>query len=157
MHETAGSVEDAPPECLGLRVAPDAWQAEELEPPHEVCGQDDDHEPGGVVLEAREGKAGEPRVLQAADVLFDMRVRPHGDVEISRVAVLVGVEAPVAVVERGEEAALGAGVEWLTPDDEPGSFGQLAILDRTWIAGSTTSLRLARTVGNSDPRPLSRC
>ena len=28
-------------------------------------------------------------------------------------------------------------------------------LPRTWIAGSTTSLRHARTVGNSDPRPLS--
>ena len=35
------------------------------------------------------------------------------------------------------------------------SDGAGANLRGTWIAGSTTSLRLARTVGNSDPRPLS--
>ncbi len=46
---------------------------------------------------------------------------PHGDIEVDRVPGLVGVKAPVAVLERGEQAPLGAGVKRLSSHDEPGA------------------------------------
>ena len=52
-----------------------------------------------------------------------MGVGAHEGVEGDGVAVLVGVEAPVAELERGEEAVLGTGVQRLAPDDEPGADG----------------------------------
>ena len=84
------------------------------------------HHPVGVGLEAGEGEAAEPGVLQALDVLLDVGVGPHGGVEGDGVAVLVGVEAPVAEVEGREQAALGSGVQRLAPDDAAGALGKLA-------------------------------
>ena len=86
-------------------------------------------QPVGVVFEAREGEPVETGVLQATDVLFDVGMGAHHDVELAGVSVLVGVEAPVAVLEGGEEAALGAGMERLASDDEPGAVGELRIVD----------------------------
>ena len=136
----------------GHRASP--VEAEQLEPAHQVGGQGHGHHPGGVGLEAGEGKPGEPRVLQSLDVLFDVGVGPHGGVEFDRVPVLVGVEAPVAEVEGGEEAALGSGVQRLPADDAAECHGQLVVVDQrgqlahrrpvsrspSWVrAGSQTS------------------
>ena len=107
--------------AFGSGTTPGPVETEQLEPSHQVGRERHQHHPGGVVLEAGERKAREPRVLQTADVLLDVGVGPHGDVEIPRIALLVGVEAPVAVLERGEEAALGTGVQRFTPDDQPGA------------------------------------
>ncbi len=56
----------------------------------------------------------------------------------SRVSVLVGVKAQVAELQRGEEAALGPGMERFTPDDEPGAGGELGIVDETGELGHRT-------------------
>ena len=55
-----------------------------------------------------EREAQQPGVLQPRDVLLDMGVGAHEGVEGDGVARLVGVEAPVAELERGEQALLGA-------------------------------------------------
>ncbi len=60
-------------------------------------------------------------------MLFDVGMGPHGGVEVDRVAVLVGVEAPVAIVEGGEQAALGSGVQRFTADDAAGALGSLGV------------------------------
>jgi len=70
------------------------------------------------------------RVLQAGDVLLDVGVSPHGRIELGRGPGGVGVEAPVAELEARKEAALGTGVQRLSPDDEPGASRQLVILDQ---------------------------
>src|ERR1035437_2667231 len=55
---------------------------------------------------------------------------PHDAVELDRVAVLVGVEPPVAVLEAREEAVLDAGVEGLAPNDQPGALGPVGEVDQ---------------------------
>src|SRR5664280_1074911 len=59
-----------------------------------------------------------------------MGVGPHDAVELDRVAVLVGVEPPVAVLEAWEEAVLDAGVERLPPHDQPGALWPAGELDQ---------------------------
>ena len=107
----------APSEGLRASVAPPAVEAEQLEPPDEVGCHRHCQEPAAVRLEARKGHAAEPRILQALDVVLDVRVRAHQFVELDRVAVAVGEEAPVAELERGKEAALGPLVR-LAANDE---------------------------------------
>lgn len=80
-------------------VSPASVETQQLEPPHEVGRHGNGHQPVGVGLEAGEREAHEPRVLQPLDVGLDVGVGPHGDVEFPWGTVLVGVEAPVPVVE----------------------------------------------------------
>ena len=128
-HEPTRGVEEPPAQRLGLCLGPAAVEAEQLEPAHQVGRHHDVRHPGAVRLEVGEGEGQEPRVLQALDVLLDVRVGAHGLVEFDRVAVLVGVVAPVAVLELGEQAVLGAGVQRLAAHDEPGALGPLAQVD----------------------------
>src|ERR1035437_2961992 len=59
-----------------------------------------------------------------------MGVGPHDAVEFDRVAILVGIEPPVAVLESQEEAVLDAGVERLPPHDQPGALWPVGELDQ---------------------------
>ena len=58
-----------------------------------------------------------------SDVVFDVCVGAHLAVEFSRVTFEVGVVAPEPVLQVGQEALLGAGVQRLAAHDQPGSFG----------------------------------
>jgi hypothetical protein len=60
-----------------------------------------------------------------------MGVGPHDAIELDRVVVLVGVEAPVAVLEAREQVVLDAGVEGLPSHDQPGNPGP--VLERDQI------------------------
>ena len=54
-----------------------------------------------------------------------MGVGPHNGIQFDRCPFGVGVEAPVAELETGEQAPLCSGVEGLTPNDQSSSRGQL--------------------------------
>jgi hypothetical protein len=75
----------------------------------------------------REARPG-PRRFDGGDVLFDMRVGPHGHVELSRIAGPVGVEGPVAEVEGGKRPRLGTRTQRFAAYDEPGAFGDPGIV-----------------------------
>src|SRR5665647_3723133 len=75
-----------------------------------------------------------------------MGVGPHDAVELDRVAILVGIEPPVAVLEAREEAVLDARVERLPPHDQPGALwpvGELDQLGELDHRGSFTVLTLS--------------
>ncbi len=129
MDEPTRSVQEAPAQCLGSCLDPGTVEAEQLEPAHQVGRHGDGHHPVGVGLEVGEGEAQEPRVLETLNVLFDVGVGPHGGVEVDGVTLAVGVEAPVAIVEGGEQASLGSRVQRFATDDAAGAFGQLVVRD----------------------------
>src|ERR1019366_9937211 len=118
-NDATRCVEQAPTQCLWAGKAPIAVTAQELEPSDEVRGEHHDGHPVGVRRKAREGEAAQPRVLQPGDVVLDMCMGAHYEIELSGLAPAVGVEAPVAVLEGRKQAALGAGVQRLSPHDEP--------------------------------------
>ena len=66
---------------------------------------------------AENGRPSSPESFSRAMVLLDMSALAHQEVELGDVAVEIGVEAPVAVLERGEQAPLGARVDRLASDD----------------------------------------
>jgi len=80
-------------------------------------------------FEIREREGQEPRVLQALDVQLDMGVSAHGLIELDRLAVLVAVVTPVAELEAGEQAVLGARMQRFAAHDESGSRRPLAEVD----------------------------
>src|ERR1039457_6711870 len=123
-NDAARCVEQAPTQCLWAGKAPIAVTAQELEPPDEVSPEHHDGHPVGVGHKAREGEAAQPRVLQPADVVLDMGMGAHYEIQLSGLALAVCVKAPVAVLEGREQAALGTGVKRLSPDDEPCSLRQ---------------------------------
>jgi hypothetical protein len=110
-------VKDLPAQGLRSRLSPAAIKTQKLKPPHEVPGHGDGHEPVGVGLKLREGKAGESGLLQSLDVVFDVSVGSHGEVELNGVTLTVGVEAPIAKLVTGKEAALGTGVQGFSSHD----------------------------------------
>ena len=85
-------MEDRPAELLWAGTGEVGVAAKELEPPDEVCGSGDDHQPVPVRLEVREGEAAQPGVLQPCDVLLHVGMRTDERVKSDRVACLVGVE-----------------------------------------------------------------
>ena len=93
-------------------------ETEPLEPAHQVGADGHGHHPVAVGLEAGEGESAKSGVLQTLDVLFDMGVGPHGDIEFDRRTLRVGVEAPVTELETWEQAALCSGVERFTSNDQ---------------------------------------
>jgi len=135
VHEAAGGVQDRPAQRLGSGVGPGAGEAQELEPAQQVGGEGEGHHPRRVGVEVREREPAQPGVLQPLDVLFDMRVGSHGGVEVAGVSGLVGVEAPVAELEGGEQAALGAGVQGFAAHDQAGPRRQLVVFDQTGELG----------------------
>ena len=104
-------VEDRPTQRLRASALPVPLEAQQLEPPDEVGGEHHGRHPVGVRLKVAEGEAAEPGVLQPLDVVLDVGMCPHDDVEADRVTGLVGVEAPVTELKRGQEASLSTGVE----------------------------------------------
>ena len=69
------------------------------------------------------GKRHSPGVLQAREVLLDVRMRAHERIEGDRFAGLDRVTPPVSEVDRREETLPGAGMQRLAPDDETRARG----------------------------------
>ena len=114
-NEPAWRMKDRPAQRLRARESEVAVQAAELEPAHEDRRRTDAEGPVLVRLEVRERKARQARGLESRDVLLDVRVGAHAAVEGDGVAGPVGVEAPLAVLGRGEEA-LRERAESMEPD-----------------------------------------
>ena len=118
--ESGGGVPQRPAQRLGFGDGEDAVQAELLEPAHDGVGDADDGEPGPVGVDVDEREAVGAGVLESFDVVFDVGVGAHVHVEGDGVAGGVGVVAPVAELQRGEQRALGAGVQRFAAHDQPG-------------------------------------
>ena len=122
MDQSTRRVEEAPAKRLRSGLPPEPGETQELEPADEIGGHEDRGHPVAVGFDVGEGERQQSRVLEPGDVLLDMGVGSHDAVELDRVAVLVGVEPPVAVLEAREQAVLDAGVQRLAPNDQPGAL-----------------------------------
>lgn len=117
----AGGVPEPTAQCLGFGGGEGAGEAEQLEPADEVGGEAHGGHPRPVGVKVGEGEPFEAGGFQSADVVLDMGVDSHVGVQDGGVAGLVGVVAPVAELQRGEQAGLGSGVERLAAHDQPGA------------------------------------
>jgi hypothetical protein len=106
-------VEQAPAQSLRSGLGPGSIETKKLEPAHQVGRHHDGRHPVRVGFLVRKGEGQKPRLLQALNVQLDVGMGPHGLVELDRLAVLVAVVAPVAVLKTREQAVLGAGMQWL--------------------------------------------
>ena len=125
-----GGVPEAPAEGLGFGFGERPGEAQLLKPAHEGVGEADDREPGPVGVDVGEREAVGTGVFETADVVFDVRVGADVGIEVHGVAVVVGVVAPVAELQRREQGVLGAGVEGLASHDQPGALGPVLEVDQ---------------------------
>ena len=79
-------MEDLPAKGLGTSFFPRTVQAQQLEPPNEVSGEGNGHEPVGVRLDAGEEEPAESGPFESLDVTLD------------GITAAVGVETPVAFI-----------------------------------------------------------
>ena len=117
-HDAGGCVPELPTQHFGFRDGEWPVEAVELEPAHEIGGERDDREASTVGVEIDEREPFQTRVFQTFDVVFDVGVRAHVDIEGDRVAGLVGVVTPVAELERWEQRCLRAGMQRFAPHDQ---------------------------------------
>jgi hypothetical protein len=103
----------------GLSAGEVAGEAEPAAPAEQVSGGQDHLEPGGVGVEAGEGHAFEPAVLQVADVVLDLGVATVSGFEGERIADAVGQHDLVAPAVVVPEPQLSARVGAFAAHDRP--------------------------------------
>ena len=143
-------VPEAPAQRLGFGDAKSTTKAAELEPPHQIGGEPHRGEPRRVGVKVGEGEPLQAGIFEPRDVVLDVGMGTHEAVEFHRAPVAIGVEAPEAVIQRGEEAGLRTGMERFPTHNQTrprGPAGQLAELGQLGHRGTLLGLTVLAHCG----------